>query len=203
MTTEVSICNLALGWLGQDAITSFEDQSQKAELCKINYPSARDSVIESRSWRFATVRKVSVTTLRPGDQDDDEFPAWGSGFVHRVPAGMLAVFRAYSDVTGSEENWIQANWQREGDYVLSEESTLYLWGVRRVESPTKFSELFVQSLAQRLAADLCIPLTENRTLQADMWSLYNDKLDEAAVRDGQQGRAERTTANRLKNARRR
>lgn len=201
MTSEVSICNLALGWLGQDPITSFEDQVDTAELCKINYPSARDAVIESRSWRFAIKRAISETELRTGDQDNEDFPQWGDGFVHDVPPGMLSVFRCYKDVSGSE--LLDAEWQREGDYLISKESTLYVWGVRQVTEVTKFSELFVQALASRLAADLAIPLTKNRQLQVDMWSIYNDKLTEAAPRDGQQGRAESTTANRLTNARNR
>lgn len=199
MNSEISICNKALGWLGQDQITSFEDPGKPAELCKLNYPTLRDAVLEARTWRFATERITSKTTLKPGDQSNPGFPQWGDGWVHPVPPSLLAVYRCYSDVSGIEP--VDAIWQRENDYLIAECSTLYIWGVGREQSPTNFSQLFVEALATRIAADLAIPLTENRSLQADLWSLYNDKIDEGAARDGQQGRAENTKANRLRGAR--
>lgn len=199
--SEVVICNKALAHLGEDPITSLDDPSKKAELCRLQYPSLRDAVIEARMWRFALIRAVSSTADIPEVRNDDpDYPQWGDGFVHAFPTNMLQVFRAYRDTTADK---VPAQWTREGDYIVSESDYLYLWGVRRVTDTNKFSNLFIEVLAARLAADLAVPITHNRTLMADMWQLYNDKMSEAAVRDGQQGRSEKTNATTLTGARRR
>jgi hypothetical protein len=74
-------------------------------------------------------------------------------------------------------------------------------GLTRISDTSSFSSLFVQALAARIAADAAIPLTENRQLQVDMWGLYNDKLTEAAARDGQQGTSDVVTQRGLTGAR--
>jgi hypothetical protein len=194
---EVTICNQALGWLGEPNITSFEDGTKAAGLCKVNYPILRDAVIEARGWYFASVTYVSASVGEPGEQPD--FPAWGDGFVHAIPADWLQVFQVYTNIDGPEK--VQAQWYREGNYIVANSNRVYMKGVTSVEDSKDFSVLFTQALAARIAADLAIPLTGDKTMQANMWSLYNDKLIEAASRSGQQARSERITASRLLNAR--
>lgn len=203
-TSEVSICNQALGWLGQTSISSLDDTSRTAQLCKQNYAPLRDAVLESRAWTFATYRACSETASIPGNCDlqqtaVDGYPEWGDGYVHPIKAPFLNVFRVYKDVSGS--NWTQANWSREGDNIIADRAVVYLWGVRQETDPRKFSNLFVQCLAGRIAADLAIPITQNRKLQVDMWTLYEAKLVEGAARDGAQGRNEELRANKLRSAR--
>lgn len=125
---------------------------------------------------------------------------WGQMFKHPMPPQFLAVHRAYSSLANYPSNdagalrmtppGAQARWYREGNYILSPSSTLYLWGIARVTDVNAFPPMFTQALAARIAADLAVPLTQNRQLQADMWNLYETKLQDAAVRDGQQGRNE-------------
>ena len=59
--SEVSICNQALSWLGQETITSLDDQATTAVWMNANYDLLRDSVMEARMWTFATVRAVSTS----------------------------------------------------------------------------------------------------------------------------------------------
>lgn len=185
MVSETSICNQALTWLGQDPISSLDDRSTTAEWMRNNYPFLRDAVLEERTWTFATRRLKSETAER------DDFDTM---FAHPLDSNWLAVFRVYRNTTTrSPDYWPTSDgWRREGDYILARDEVVYMWGIKRVTDPSKFSSLFVQALAQRLAADAAIPLTENRALQADMWNLYQQKLAEAAARDGQQGTAEMT-----------
>lgn len=185
MVSEVSICNQALSWLGQSAISSLDDQSTTAQWMRNNYPFIRDSVLEQRMWTFATARATSETA------DMDE---WGVQFAHPSP-DWVSVFRCYRSVGRSPV--IDQSWRLEGGVILSDYATVYLWGLKRVTDTGKFSPLFTQALAARIAADACIPLTENRQLQADLWNLYNVKLSEAAVRDGQQGSNEKVVSDTL------
>lgn len=198
-TSEVSICNKALQLLGEDGITSLDDRTNKAELCKLNYPTLRDAVIEARMWRFALIRKKSESSNRPGEVVEDGYPEWGDFYVHNIPDGMAQVFRCYKEMVTDDD--AQIDWQREGDYILTPESLIYVWGVRHITDTRKFSPLFVEALAARIAAELAIPITQNRQLMVDHWQLYNDKISESVVRDGQQGRSEKHKSRTLLNAR--
>ena len=139
MISEVSICNQALSWVGANQISSFDEPSAEAEWCKSNYDFLRDAVLEERMWTFATARDSSTTA------DVDE---WGKFFKHRLPEEWLAVYRVYEDRDGKRP----ANWVREGEWILSATDIVYLWGLIRVIDTNKFTNLFVQALAARMAA---------------------------------------------------
>jgi hypothetical protein len=197
MVSSTSICNQAMSWLAVDPIISLEDDSNTAQWCRLNYPFLRDAVLEERMWTFATDRAVSTVA----DKD-----AWGDMYVHPLPISWQAVYRCYRTVNkagslGHAANITSEGWVVEGGNVLSYDSTIYLWGTIRITDTGAFSSLFVQALAARIAADACMPFTENQKLQRDMWDLFNGKLREAAARDGQQGSNDVIQSNTLIDAR--
>ena len=60
MASVVDICNIALAHLGDEASVSAidpPDGSAQAGHCKRFYPIARDALIESHNWQFATKRE--------------------------------------------------------------------------------------------------------------------------------------------------
>lgn len=177
MVSETSICNQALSWLGAKAIVSLEDPSTEAEYCRNNYPFIRDAVLEERAWSFALARQSSTVA---------DLSEWGNLYEHSVPLDWMQVLRVYKDSAGEQV----AEWSKEGPYVLADSATIYMWGVKRVTNTSLMSNMFVQCLAARMAAELAIPLTGKKQLQADMWVLYQQKLNDAAARDGAQGRNE-------------
>ena len=188
MVSETSIANQALLWLGGTVITSLDEDSREAIWMKNNYPFIRDAVLEERMWTFATARAKSTVA----DMD-----AWDEMYVHPIPIGWQSVYRVYRTLSksamgvsgsyGPTNNITSEGWKVEGGNVLSYDATVYMWGMQRLTDTGAFSSLFVQALAARIAADACVPFTENRNLQADLWNLYSLKLAEAATRDGQQG----------------
>jgi hypothetical protein len=186
MVSEVSICNQALSWLAMDPITSLDDNDRTSQWMRINYPFLRDAVLEERNWTFATDRATSTVA---------DLDAWGTMYVHPIPISWQSVYRCYSRIgqggsfgpTSPNANITSEGWRREGGDILSYDSTVYMWGMKRLTDTGAFSSLFVQALAARIAADACVPFTENRELQRDLWNLYGVKLAEAATRDGQQG----------------
>jgi len=177
-TSEVSICNQALSWLGAKRITSLDENSRAANLCKANYELLRDAVLEERMWGFATHKAVSEV------QDKD---AWGMAFAHPIPAQFLGVFRVFKRIMPDGSGVPAEDWRNEEGNIVTRYSKIYLWGTKEVSDTKMFPSMFVQALAARIAADLCVPITENSNLQGDMWQLYGAKLTAAAARDGQQG----------------
>lgn len=53
MTSEVSICNLALDHIGAGNIESLEEGSEEARRCKLTYPVTRDALLRVYPWGFA------------------------------------------------------------------------------------------------------------------------------------------------------
>jgi hypothetical protein len=196
MISEVSICNQALSWLGANEITSLDDPSKEAEYCRNNYEFLRDAVLEDYDWTFAQDRQSSEVA---------DLDAWGQKYKHSKPLDWLMVWGVYKDVSSQNpRDWVKCTgWVVEGGFVLADESMVYMRGTKRITDTGKFTNLFVQALAARMACDLAIPMTENRQLQADMWALYNQKLELAAMRDGKQGHREKLTQGSLVKARRR
>lgn len=207
MASQVSICNQALGWLGANLITSLNDDNREAQLCKTNYPDIRDAVLEEREWTFC-VRRISLspTVLEPvygytnqfllppqvirilnlpdtrfGDTDDNLIGT-GLGGVREGPdqQPQLSTFR----VESLEEPTAT------GIVILANVDSIFLRVIWRVTNIGLYSPMFIQCLAQRIAADLAIPLTQNRNLQRDMWALYQTKLNKASAMDGIQGKME-------------
>lgn len=181
MISETSICNQALSWLGASQIESLEEPNSAAEYCRNNYPFIRDAVLEEHFWSFAVARHVSTAADQPTS------PSWGTGlYIHAVPLDWLQVFRVYDGPYGDQ----YPQWTREGTDILADVATVYMYGIKRIVDTGKFSSLFVQALAARLAAELALPLTGKSSLQERMWVLYERKLEDAAARDGMQGRNE-------------
>lgn len=192
MVSEVSICNQALSWVGQSEITSLDQNNKGAEWCRNNYPFIRDAVLQERTWTFATVRATSTTA---------DLDAWGGMYVHTLEDEWLSVFRVYRASNLAGQMIPDDSWRMEEGKIVSNQSTVYYWGLKQITDTGKFPPVFVQALAARLAAEMAIAITKNRQLQADMWALYGDKLREAAARDGQQGANDVITQTRLVNAR--
>lgn len=199
-TSPVEICNIALGWLGGTLIISLDDPSVEAKLCKANYDSIRDTVIEEREWTFAVKRLEPVALV--------DRPLYGYDRAFQIPEEViriLQVSRAGGDVVSGDVqgSFISATrggtgtgretrieWNREGDQILaSNADRIYARVLIRIEDTTKFSPAFTQALAARLAMDLAIPLTNDAKLQSVMAGMYGEKMQLAASTDGMQGRS--------------
>jgi hypothetical protein len=193
--SDVAICNLALGWVGGNLITSLDDEQTEAQLCKANYAILRDALIESVDWTFAMLRAPGGAPLAPDPN------RWGYAYAFQLPSSLLRVI-----YLGLSDRWEEdepvPDWVREGDKVLTNANTVFVRGVQRIEDPNLFSTLFSQALAARLATDLAIPIAHSRTLQADMAKLYSAKMGDAIAQDAKQGRTRVLRASGMNQARR-
>lgn len=80
MSSEVDICNLALGHLGDTAnVTSINppERSVQAQLCARFYPIARNTLLEMGSWGFATKRaRLAALATNPTAQGTNDWGTW-------------------------------------------------------------------------------------------------------------------------------
>lgn len=170
----VEICNAALDQLGVDRIQSLEDESSRAELCSARFAIVRDAVLGERAWRFAIGRHEIA--------EDGESPAYGYGRRFPLPSIVVQVLEV-SD--GADD---LSDWQREGAFLLANaEGPIFIRSVDQVEDVALWPAVFCSAVVARLAAELCIPLTEGKAVAESLWALYRRHLGEAAASDGKQG----------------
>lgn len=194
--TPVQICNLALSWMGQKRINSLQDNQNEAIIMKDNYDLSRDKVLSDAAWTFAMERQVLAPV--------SDAPEFGSGNKFLIPGDVLRVHRVFKATNTSQSNsYSSAEWVREGNYIISPESTLWAMFIKRVVDPNRFSPGFVHALAARLAADTAITFTESIKMEEKMEQRYMMKLADAAYTDGSQGRTEVIRSSHLTGARKR
>ena len=183
MASEVGICNQAMAWVGGALITSLGDGSTEARLCNAVYSDVRDAVLEAHDWTFAiTRRNLPASATAPENGYATAFP---------IPSDILRI----TDVNDG------ADWRVEGDSIVTNEGSCKVRGIARITDPNRFSALFVQALAARLAADLAIPIAQSRALQQQHYQIYESKLAEAVASDGMQGKSRRITSSWLRGSR--
>jgi hypothetical protein len=191
-TSEVSVANQALGWLGLDRIISLDDNTKTAALCKDNLPPLRDAILEGCDWTFAQKRAVLSPSNTPA--------IWGYSYSFPLPADCLRVNYA-TDSPDDLESMPLDPWVKEARSILCNASILYIRYTRREDDPKVWSEGFSQALASRLASDIAIPATNSKEHMKLMFDLYKQKLQEAVQNDGRQGRRQRIISNDLKQVR--
>ena len=186
MASEVSICNQAISWLGGNSIISLDDATVEAQLCNANYELLRDAVMEEGKWTFATQRSELVQSGTP--------PVFGYEFAFTIPPDVLSVIMAtrHQDNKNSTEDF---DWRREGQFILCDAARVWIKSIIRVIDPSRFSAMFNQALASRIAADIAVPLTESTTKEANMWTKYNNAMMGALALDGMQGKSDRIKPN--------
>lgn len=186
---QVSICNLALGWLGEKRITSIDDEATAARLCKDMWSHTRDRLLAGREWSFARQRfgPLAADTAAPTYYFTKKF---------QIPSTVLRVLRVEDAYAQSIEEW-----QREGAFVVCFDETVYMVALVQVADTSLWPAPFAQAVAAQLAADLAIPLTQNTDLWAKRVQLAAAELQNAATLDGMQGRAVRITQTNLSRVR--
>lgn len=183
MASDVGICNQAVAWLGGSLITALTDNTTEARLCDAIYADVRDAVLEAHDWTFAIVRRnLPMSATSPVNGYANAFP---------IPSDILRI----TDVNDGED------WRVEGDSIVTNEAAVKIRAVAQITDPNKFSALFKQALAARLAADLAISLTRSQKLQAQYYNIYEVKLAQAVANDGMQGKSRRITSTWLRSSR--
>jgi len=96
---------------------------------------------------------------------------------------------------------VQADWVREGQFILAREETIHCIFIIQITNADLFPPSFIHALAARLAADTALTFTENTKLKDRMEEMYVSKLAEAQFSEGRQGRTEKVVSNILTGAR--
>lgn len=172
------ICNLALSWVAGNRLTSLDDdESTEAILCRANYDMSRRALLEEREWTFA-IRRTQLSRL-------NSEPPFGYMYWYQLPSDCLNVM----DVLDANGQDVQH--RVEDNKILCNDAELYIRYKFDLNNTTRWTNLFTHALAAHVAFKIAIPLTENRSLMADMLQLFEAYLEKAVSTDALQGSRER------------
>ena len=166
MASDTSIANLALVRLGQTKITSLTEDNSRAEAISLVFDDARESVLRSSSWNFATKRAAL--------QQNADAPAFGYDYSYNLPADFLKLKRMQN---------LSSDFRIEGRKLITSESSVNIVYIANEKDSSMYDSLFVKAMSFRLAADTCKTLTGDDQLMLRMEQGFQDALREARVTD--------------------
>jgi|TARA_X000001388_G_scaffold813_1_gene1064 hypothetical protein len=170
MASVVDICNGALNQLGASTILSLTEDSKNARLCNARYTQVRDAVFRSHPWNCLQ-KRVQLAA-------DSDAPAWGFTKQYTLPADCLRVLTILD---------YDADYKIEGRKILTDNSTMKILYVSRIEDPNEYDELLRETLSAALAADIAYAVTSSNPTASNMYNLFQDKLKDARFVDSTEG----------------
>ncbi|MBV6633317.1 MAG: hypothetical protein KI792_09860 [Alphaproteobacteria bacterium] len=173
----VDIASRALNRLGAASINGFDDGSSEAALTGSLYGTARDALLSAHPWSFATAQ-TSLGLLV-------EEPSADFAHAFQLPADFL---RALSAGQGGRGRGLR--YRITGQQLHSDAEELTLTYIFRADEAA-IPPFFDQALIARLAAELCIPITESSSRADLMFRLAEDEFRRAKSIDAQQDTPQR------------
>jgi len=172
MTSAVDIANSALNNIGASTINALTEDSVAARIVNQRYTFVRDAVFRAHPWN-CLVRRATLA-------QNSTAPTWGYTYAYNLPTDpyCLRVLRLEK---------LYLDYKVEGRTIVSDEQTMKIKFIARVTDPNEYDTLLVESIAARLAADICYGITNSNALVANMVSLYEAKLKEARFVDSTEG----------------
>lgn len=193
-TTEVQLCNLALARIGQrEFIDNLDDdETAVAEACRVLYGPARDAVLESVPWKFATRRATLALSTSPARD--------GWTYVYALPADCVSARAVTVPGIRAPAAGARIPFDTEADsspaslgkvdsrVLLTNQAGAELVYTAQVETVALFPPLFVEAVAWKLASDLALCVLLKPAIAEAMMKKYELELSKAAASQYRQSR---------------
>lgn len=169
---DVALCSRALIRIGAAPITSFGDGTAESEIAGALFGPVRDALLSSYAWSFA-LGQVSLNELETPPVAD-----YSNAF--QLPTDFL---RALSAGNGNRGRGLNFRIARGALHTNSTDVILtYIFRPEEEEFPPYFDQVLIT----KLAAEFCIPVTENTGRAEAMYKLAEDEFKRARQIDAQQ-----------------
>lgn len=177
-SSAVQIVNLALTRIGQKPIVALSDTNNAALLANLHYDDTRKSVLRAVPWKFA-LRRAQLAAL-------SDAPVYEWAYAYQLPVKALYVVSTSMDEDG--DGGTGEAWDIEGRTIVTDAgSPIKIRYIEDVDDVTQFDPMFVDALAERLAAELVYGITKQKSMRDHHLNVYSAKINDAAAVDGQQG----------------
>ncbi len=171
--SQVSICNLALTFLGAKRINALDENSNNARACNAVYDLSLEEVLMENNWTFAQ-KRIALATVT----GDPVFTDDGVSVIYQKPVDCLKV-----NFTNTENALVKL----EGDKILSDTAGLKIIYTFLNTDPQSYTKKFVNALATLISRNIAYAITSSRSMVKEQGQLYIDRLNVAMSVDSQQG----------------
>lgn len=175
MASKVDICNRALSRIKAKRITSLDENSNEARLCKSLYDNIAEEVMFDGEYSSTISRStLNLTVNTPNHEYSYEY---------QLPTDpkCLRVLNINETVTGEYDHAI------EGDKLLANISTMSIRFIGLIEDTESYDLGLKRVITAKLAYELAYPLTGSASLSQSLYNIYLQEREEALSADGQQG----------------
>jgi hypothetical protein len=184
MSTKTDIVNMALSHIGQKIITSVESGTEEqAKKARLLYDNARDAVLRTRSWNFAT--KIEPLATISGES----IPGWN--YLYQRPSKCLLVRKIFAAGGGSnptaEEHKELLSPTTNVNAIAAQISGAYIEYTMQVVDVSLYDTGFIEALSYKLASMLAQPLTGNKDLGVTMLGIFKQVIDDAGRTNASEG----------------
>lgn len=173
--TALALCSRALLKIGAQPVASLEEGTAEAEVAANLYPAVRDALLSAHPWSFATGQEtLPRLAARPV-----------ADFAHafQLPPRFLRALSAGAPGAPGSGRGL-AYRILEGRLHANAPQVVLSYIFRPDESG--FPPFFAAALAARLAAEFCLPLTENASRAEVLHRLADQEMRAARQADSQQ-----------------
>ena len=172
--SKTDILNKALTLVGAAPVTSIDDDTNNARILSRVYEIALRSILSECKWNFATKRAdLSVLT------DTLDWYDSGETIVYQKPLDMVKIFGL------SDPN---ATWREEGDYIISDSTSLGVRYVYYLDTPSKYPSFFIDAFVDKLCSDIAYAIVNSATLGQTFFEKYEGvSLPKAMSSNSQSG----------------
>jgi hypothetical protein len=182
--SEVTICNMALGHLGNSQrIGALTDLNPAAKLCNIWYATLRDATLRDIDWPFA--RAIVDLGLVEEDPNDDY------AFSYRYPSDCLCIRRF---VTGNRRETARPVFEigsdDDGKLIFCDVEEAQVKYTRRYTDAGRFAPDFAIALSWRIAFNLAMPISSTPALRQQAAEQYNFEISKAIAASAEEGQAD-------------
>lgn len=171
----VSICNMALTRLGEQQITTLTENSKAARLCNANFDIFRDSFLSDFDWPFAIKRATLAASATAPNHE------WT--YAYPLPDDCLRLIRTYDEVQQFADN----TYEVEEGAIQTDQTTVKIEYIARIENYNQWDRLAIDAFADRIAAELAYPVTQQPAMPKQRWEIYEAKLAAARGAANRQG----------------
>lgn len=173
MATAISLCSRALLKLGANTIASFDEGTAEAEVAGNLYPGVRDALLSVHPWNFAT-GQATLARLTA-------VPVADFANAYQLPADYLRGLSVGVSERGRGEPYRIAERRLHTDAP----PPCVLTYIFRPDEQT-FPAFFADALVAQLAAEFCIPVTDNTSRAELMIRQAEAALRKARLADAQE-----------------
>ena len=166
-----TICNLALAKIGDQSITSLDDNTVESRFCKLYYPVALGECLMLNTWNFATKLATLSQITTP--------PLFDWGHAYQLPADFARITK----FNPSNLNDQIANYEINGSVLLTDESTASIAYISNNPDPSTFTPSFISILTLKLASDLAKPISGSLELKNQLLQQFERSIAEAGRTD--------------------